>query len=260
MDAADHIRQSMGQVAQWREAQAANPALAAAVASVKRFQAQRFVGTYTDLMREPAIRPATQFFLDELYSAADFSSRDAQFTRIAGTLQSIFPRPVIGTALTLAQLHAQTETLDHAMGVAWISQDLAQAAPPDIHSTAQDTAPYAALYAAAWKQVGQPDARRSQLGKVMELGRDLTRLTRTPGLHTMLRLMQRPARAAGLDALQHFLEAGFTTFGAMARQRSAAERFLNTVQERETQLMALLFEAPLVACETELQRLLGQAS
>lgn len=62
-----------------------------------------------------------------------------------------------------------------------------------------------------------------------------------------------------MGALQHFLEAGFDTFGALARKRGAVEGFLETVKTRETQLMDLLFDAPLVACETELARTLGQA-
>ena len=67
------------------------------------------------------------------------------------------------------------------------------------------------------------------------------------------------AHPAGLGALQHFLESGFDTFGELARQRGAVERFLDTVHERESHLMQIMFEAPSVACETELTRTLGQA-
>jgi hypothetical protein len=75
----------------------------------------------------------------------------------------------------------------------------------------------------------------------------------------MLRMMRGPAAAAGLGALQAFLEAGFDTFSAMSRQQGAAEHFLQVVHQRESALLDLLFDAELVACETELERILGQA-
>ena len=62
----------------------------------------------------------------------------------------------------------------------------------------------------------------------MKLGQDLTRFTRMPGLRMMLRMMRKPAQAAGLGALQHFLETGFDTFGAMARRRGWPEVRLNS--------------------------------
>ena len=245
MDAADNIRLSIARVTELRARQAASLELATAVRDVKHFQSRRFMCTYADLMRDPTVRPATQFFLDELYSPGDFSARDAQFVRIAGTLQTVFPRPVIHTALTLAQLHTLTEELDHAMSQAWLAQG------PDTGE--------ALRYASAWRRTGQPERRRQQLAWVMELGHDLTRFTRTPGLRTMLRMMRRPAQAAGMGALQHFLEMGFDTFGALARKRGAVEGFLDTVRERETRLMDLLFDAPVDACEAELTHTLGQA-
>ena len=45
-----------------------------------------------------------------------------------------------------------------------------------------------------------------------------------------------------------------STFGAMARRKNGAEAFLDTVQEREAALIAMLFDAPAVACETQLRQ------
>lgn len=245
MDAADTIRQCITQVTALRQHRLNDPTLAQAVQEVKELQSRRFTGTYADLMADPMVQPATRFFLDELYSPSDFSDRDAQFGRIAGTLQTVFPKPVVQTAVSLAVLHAQTEELDHAMGHAWLELN---GAPGD-----------AARYIAAWRAVGQNAARQQQLGSVIAIGQELTRLTRMPGLRTLLHMMRRPARAAGLGALQHFLESGFDTFGELARQRGAVERFLDTVHEREAHLMQMMFDAPAVTCETELTLTLGQA-
>ena len=111
----------------------------------------------------------------------------------------------------------------------------------------------------AWQELGRRGERERQLEPVLALGHELARLTRLPGLRTMLRMMRGPANAAGLADLQRFLEEGFDTFAGMARRRGAVEEFLRTVQEREGQLFSLLYGADLVACETELDRLLGQA-
>lgn len=246
MDAAQTIRDCIADVTALRLQRAGDAALGAAVASVKALQARRFRGTYADLMASPAFGPAARFFLEELYSDSDYTERDQQFGRIAGTLQTLFPQAVVATAVDLAVLHAQTEALDHGMGHAWRAQP-------------EGTASLAARYAAAWRTVGQRPARQEQLRRVLAMGTDLARLTRTTGLRTMLRMMRGPAHAAGMGALQKFLEAGFDTFGQLARQRGGVEQFLATIEQREAALMAQLFDADLVTCETELVRTLGQA-
>ena len=245
MDAAQTIRDSIADVNALRLHRTGDVPLGAAVATVKTLQARRFAGTYADLMASPAFGPAARFFLDELYSDKDYTARDQQFARIAGTLQTMFPRPVVDTAVALAVLHAQTENLDQNMGRAWLQADAA--------------APEATRYAAAWRAVGQRTGREQQLARVLAMGRDLARLTRTPGLRTMLRMMRGPATAAGMGALQQFLEAGFDTFGQLARQRGAVEQFLATIEQREQALMHLLFDGDAVTSGTELARTLGQA-
>jgi hypothetical protein len=144
----------------------------------------------------------------------------------------------------LAKLHALTEDLDHALGREWNSR-------PQAASDAQ-------RYVESWRAVGRRADREAQLSDVLAIGEEMTRLTRTPGLRTMLRMMRGPAHAAGLEALQQFLESGFDTFAAIARTGQAAA-FLRLIAERERGLITLLFDEPAVACETELARTLGQA-
>ena len=248
MDAAQTIRDAIADVTALRLHRTGDPELGAAVGSVKTFQARRFRGTYADLMASPSFGPAAGFFLEELYSDTDYTDRDLQFGRIAGTLQTMFPQPVVNTAVALAVLHAQTEELDQDMGRAWLAQEAGANAAND-----------AARYTAAWRTVGQRHARQQQLERVLAMGTDLARLTRTPGLRMMLRMMRGPANAAGMGALQKFLEAGFDTFGQLARQRGGVEEFLATIEQRERALMDLLFDADPVTCGTQLNHTLGQA-
>lgn len=258
MDAAHTIRDNIANVTALRLHRTGDPALGAAVGAVKTLQARRFSGTYADLMGSPSFGPAARFFLTELYSDRDYTERDLQFSRIAGTLQTLFPQAVVATAVALAELHARTESLDQEMARAWVADSLA-AAPTATLASPPDLAHDAARYTAAWRAVGQRHARHDQLARVLAMGRDLARLTRTPGLRMMLRMMRAPAHAAGMGALQDFLEAGFDTFGHLARQRGGVEQFLATIEARERALMDQLFDADRVACETRLADTLGQA-
>ena len=246
MEAAHKIRQAVAQVSLLRQAVLADPALATALQQVKRVQSRRFAGTYADLLATGPYAAASGFFLTELYSDKDYADRDAQFARIAGAIERFFPKQVAGTAVALAELHAVTEDLDQAMAVDWRAQ-------------ARSEMSDAVRYTMAWRGVGRRSERESQLKVVLGIGEQMARLTRTPGLRVMLKMMRGPAVAAGLASLQRFLETGFDTFAAMARKPGGAEEFLGIIQERESALLATLFDAPLVACETELARTLGQA-
>lgn len=243
MTTAQTIRDAVSEVERLRAESRALPDVGAAVALLKRFQARRFAGTYADLLTSPLYGAAARFFLEELYSDRDYAERDAQFARIAGAVERLFPRDVADTAAGLAQLHALTESLDHAMARAGPLAGL-----DDVSS-----------YVAAWKRVGRQEDRQRQLETVVAIGTELARLTRLPGLRMMLRMMRGPASAAGLSSLQRFLETGFDTFSSMARGRGGAEVFLASIREREEKLMHMLFEAEPVTCETHLRAILGQA-
>ena len=243
MNTAQIIREAVAEVERLRQESRELPDIGLAVMRLKRFQARRFAGTYEDLLASASYGPATRFFLEELYSDRDYAVRDAQFARIAGAVEKLFPRDVADTAAGLARLHALTESLDHAMARATGLEDEADVAG----------------YVQAWKAVGRQEDRQRQLETVISIGAELARLTRTPGLRLMLKMMRAPAMAAGMESLQRFLEAGFDPFAVVAKTRGGAETFLGTIREREQKLMHLLFDADLVTCETELQTVLGQA-
>lgn len=242
MNVAETIRRAVGEVESLRQESRAQPDIGAAVSAVKRFQARRFRGTYADLLTGGPHVAAARFFLEELYSDSDYAERDAQFARIAGAVERLFPRDVAETAAALAQLHALTESLDHATARALPRGMLAIPA-----------------YVQAWKQVGRREDREQQLRRVVAIGSELARLTRLPGLRLMLKMMRAPAAAAGMSALQRFLENGFDTFAGIAKSRDGAHAFLETVRDREQQLLQWMFDADAVACETALARVLGQA-
>ncbi|QHE88740.1 hypothetical protein F9K07_03770 [Hydrogenophaga sp. BPS33] len=212
-----------------------------AVRGVKELQAQRFRATYGDFLRHPVYAPTARFFLDELYGVHDFAQRDAQFARIAGALERLFPEAVAQLAIDLAEAHALTEVLDHEMATYWLAQ--------------ADTLPDALRYTRAWRLTGNREARARQLAVVQHMGQELQRLTRMKPLRLALRMMRNPARAAGLDALQHFLESGFDAFASLGDARA----FLDTIHERELRWIDLLFDASESDCRDALSAELARA-
>ena len=241
MDAAHMIRDAVTQVAQLRTLACSTPGLAQAVSEVKLLQARRFAGTYHDLLHAAHYRPAGLFFLEELYSDKDYARRDAQFARMAGPLDKIFPQSVVDTAVALAQLHRLTEQLDLATAQHWL---------------AHPEAPEALRYVLAWRAVDRRVDRNQQLASVMTVGTELARLTRLPGLRLMLKMMRGPAHLAGIEDLQRFLELGFDTFSAMGRKANGTAYFLETVRSRESRLIDLLFDASPLQGEAELHSVL----
>lgn len=222
--AADRIRTHLARVTRLRE-QADAVGLAQAVHAIKHLQAQRFRTTYTDFLADARHAPATRFFLDELYGEHDFRERDSQFGRIAGALERLFPEAVAQLAVDLAETHALTETLDHQLATHWLAQDPAS--------------PTALRYIQCWRLTGQPADRERQLVVVLHMGTELQRLTRMTTLRMALKMMRRPAQAAGLYALQQFLERGFDAFATMGN----ATRFLTAIEQRERHWINTLFTA-----------------
>lgn len=202
----------------------ADPALARGVEAIKRFQHARFEATYADLLAHPRYGRAARFFLEDLYGPGDFSQRDDQFARIVPALVRLFPHDIVSTVRSLAELHALSERLDTAM---------AEVLPAIAAADALD----APAYGRAWRTVGQPEARERQIALMLEVGEALERFVRNPVLRHTLRLMRGPAQAAGLGALQRFLETGFDTF----REMKGAGTFLATIAERERGLARTLF-------------------
>lgn len=249
-DSAHHIHASLETVAALRQQRAASPALTAASLAIKRFQARRFQATYADLLHSPRYKGATAFFLQELYGDKDYSERDQQFGRIADTIERIFPQPVVKTASALADVHALTEHLDDLMAREWLQKqglETAHLTPAAIVSPAS-----CAQYIRCWRRVGDAGARAQQLEVVIQLGQQLDSLTRKIGLRTLLKMMRLPASAAGLSALQTFLESGFDAFAGMR----GADEFLKLIRLRETEWIRALFDDEAVTCETKLHHLL----
>lgn len=204
-----------------RDHRTTDATLSAKVLALKQFQQRRFELTYADLLAHPRYAGASRFFLEELYGPTDFTRRDAQFARVVPGLVRLFPDDVVATVETLGALHALSEQFDTAMARQLPSPSVAA---PD--------------YVRAWQACDNRPGRLRQIELLLLVGRELDAFTRSAWLRHSLRMMRMPARAAGLEALQSFLECGFDTFRAM----HGAEEFLALIETRERALAGALFD------------------
>ena len=94
-----------------------------------------------------------------------------------------------------------------------------------------------ASYAKAYRESSSRDERERQIALIDAVGHRLDALVKKPLVFTMLKLMRRPARVAGLSDLQDFLERGFDSF----REMQSADGFLALLRSRETEILNRLF-------------------
>jgi hypothetical protein len=205
-----------------RRAAAADAATRAALTALKAWQSARLADTYADLLGHPRYRAAARFFLEDLYGPKDATQRDADTARILPRLTKVLPTRALATIADAVELDALSERLD---------QQLAR----DPRLAAGQVA--AEGYAAAFRAVSPPAEREAQIVLMRRIGDALDGLVRKPLLEGTLKLMRAPARAAGLGALQNFLERGFVAFKAMG----GAREFLGIVEARERRVMERLF-------------------
>lgn len=200
-----------------RRRSASDPGLAARMAALAAFQAQRLAATYADLRRTPRHRAAVDFFLNDLYGPQDLTARDDQIIKALGKLQRFLPAAALGALAHAFELHVLTIELDTATAARLPGRAL----------------PEAAAYAAAYRAAGRSDDRRRQIDLVGEIGGLLDSIAHRPEVGLAVRLARGPAHAAGYGLLQDFLERGYEAF----RRMKGAEDFLEAITSRESRLM-----------------------
>ena len=62
-----------------------------------------------------------------------------------------------------------------------------------------------------------------------------------------------------MAALQHFLESGFDTFAAMGKEKDGNDFFLQTVAQREAEMIDVLFDASFEDSQVAVEKVLTNA-
>ena len=216
------LTEALGRVLRLHALRGADPSLAAALDRLSAWQARRLSNTYADLAAEKRYAVAVAFFQNDLYGGGDFARRDADLARVVPAMGRLLPASVIVTVARAVELNALAHELDRALIVHL--PDAAQSiAVPD--------------YCRAYRATGERALRARQIALIGEVGNALDKYVRTPMIGAALTVMRKPAHAAGLGALQDFLERGFDAF----RRMKGARAFLATVGERETRINDAIF-------------------
>jgi hypothetical protein len=217
MDPTVAMKAQLVQLQALRGAAAVKPAR---LGELKHFQAERLARSYEDIAAQPRYRAATGFFLADLYGPKDFSRRDADMARMVPAMRRVLPAFALETAAHAIELESLSEALDHRV---------AAALPDDPIDDER--------YAQAYRAGSTREQRMRQIELVVAVGERLDTLVAKPFIFRTLKLMRQPARLAGLEELQNFLERGFQAFHEMG----GADHFLTTVRDRETQILNRLF-------------------
>jgi hypothetical protein len=199
-----------------------NPILAGALERVANWQAQRLRATYADLAAQARYLHAIEFFETDLYGGGDFARRDADLARVMPVMARMLPAGVIATVGKAVELNALSQELDRLL--------LARLPRPDGRFTVAE-------YCRAFRKMAKRPERDRQIALIGEIGAALDHYVDKPLIHGALKMMRQPARLAGLEALQHFLERGV---GAFRRMRGA-DLFLATIVARESALVEAIF-------------------
>jgi hypothetical protein len=216
-DAAQRLRDHLETVRTLRAEARADPAIQERRLALRAFQTQRLERTYPDLLASPRYGPAATFFLADLYGTKDLTARDEGVARILPMLVRVMPAAALDTIARAVELDALSEKLDLALVAELRRRDPAGRAIAD------------PAYAAAYRAAGTRADRDRQIALTGEIGAALDRLAHKPLLGGALRVMEGPARSAGLGALHDFLARGLKAF----RHMRGAEEFLRIVDRRE---------------------------
>jgi hypothetical protein len=188
-----------------------------ALTHLSRWQIRRLRNTYADLEAMPRYAAAIHFFETDLYGGASFSQRDADLARVLPLMRRMLPDHVLQTVVDAIDVNLLAQELDGAMVAALGARAFDFTVPE---------------YCATYRAVGRLEARERQILLVRRVGSALDRIVRKPMIKRALAMMRRPARMAGLGALQDFLERGFAAFSRM----EGAEELLSAIEDRETSI------------------------
>jgi hypothetical protein len=190
--------------------------------ALREWQAGRLARTHADLLANPRFGETAAFFLSDIYGPKDLSRHEEDVRRILPVMTRILPAAGLETVADAIELNALSERLDSAM------IDVLAADAEHLDS---------AIYARAYRAVGDRPARECQIDLIAQLAHSLDRLTRSPLIGVTLSTMRKPARLAGLSELQDFLERGYKAF----RKMKGAEEFIRIVTAREREQLEALF-------------------
>jgi hypothetical protein len=199
------------------------------LATLRRWQTRRLVGTYADLLADPHCRPACELFLSDIYAPRDFSQRNHDVERIHEFLARILPAETIRLLTQTVELNRLTIALDNRLLRVLVDQlGVTDTITPESYAQA-----YRACDNHA-ERVRQIDLTRSIL---IEVGEGARRWV----VGAAIKMAKVPAQQAGWGELHDFLERGRQAFGKVKDVRA----FVDTIAKREMRILDLIYAGDL---------------
>lgn len=192
---------------------------------LREWQSARLSLTHNDLLQHPRFRPATLFFLSDVYAPRDFSQRNYDIQKAYDAMRKAVPDKVIHVLAETIELHQFTDELDQRLADVLFGQlGGHEGITPD-------------KYAEAYRVCDNCDERVRQIDMIDAIGRSVDRIVRLPFIGLTLRLAHTPAHLAGWQELQGFLERGYAAFKHM----KGASDFLDTIVRREKLILDRIY-------------------
>lgn len=192
---------------------------------LRAWQTERLKRTYADLLADPRYRPATTFFLRDIYGARDFSQRDQAIEQVYRSMHRLLPESMLHTLTLGMQLNELTKLLDRELLDALVNKlGVTDSIAPE-------------LYTEAYRICDNYDERSRQIDLIVEVGQGIDRLVHIPLVGMTLRLARRPAEWAGWGEFYDILARGYEAFKGM----DGADAFLSTIERRERWILEQIF-------------------
>lgn len=188
--------------------------------ALRQWQCERLLHSHAQMCEVPKYQVAIQFFVDELYGPKDFSQRDKDIEKVVPKMKKWLPEEALESLAVAIHLNALSQELDVAMLQQLQGQTITQE-----------------TYATAYRACDNQPQRALQIDYIEQLGLDLAKVVRLPGIGFVLKMARTPAQMAGLSALQEFLESGFAAF----KKLGDVEEFIVPVVNKEREIMRVLF-------------------
>jgi hypothetical protein len=195
-----------------------------AKAAVQDFQVRRLKRDFRDLRLSSEYGPLCDFFAAEIYSAKDFTERNASFRRVTSQFRSILGDEIYSGLTRLLDLHALTDRLDDL-----VAAELARRGTPTEFTEPQ--------YERVYKDLDNFDDRRLQIDMIL----DSFRFTHHVSQLTFIGMVLKSARVAtGIFSKNHAIELLDRAYRIMREVRNI-EPFVVEIGAREHARLARIY-------------------
>jgi hypothetical protein len=185
------------------------------------WQMEYLLPFFADLHNQEGYAQAVEFTMSDL-AGVGIGARDRDLERVAPAITKLLPLSALETIANAAAMNARVLEINTAICRCMLVDDQL---PAEIGEHE---------YFEACRAASSLEECLELAHLITSLGHTLKSLVKIPLIGMTLRAMRAPARAAGFEALQDFLESGYSTF----RQIPDIDYFLKEIEDR----MILVFE------------------